>query len=525
MNSVLRIQCIIVFLLASMVCRAQGNYFSDEEVAWIKKHSIIEHGYEPNWPPYEIYSDDTYTGIVGDYLSIIERETGIDFVPIKNISWAESIKGLESGEIKFVPSCAITPERSEFLEFTSVIVSDPLVIVTARDGDFIGNLNYLEKKKVALPKNYYTIELIAEQHPSIIIVEKETILDCLNAVSTGECEAFIGSLGVVSYYINYNGYTNLKIAAPTKLEDVKIAMACTKDWSILSGILQKTLDRIPQEEQNEIRQRWISVRYEYGISSGDLWNYILLGLALIVLIIGFFIYWNRKLRKEINKRREVETRLSQSFVEISEQSQERKILLQEIHHRVKNNLQIVSSMIKLQAYQSDENNEPFDYGRTIDRINAISLIHDMIYKSENVNVENVESYLSALLQEIITAHSSTEKVSFTITNNDVYIDLKTLVPIAIILNELVVNSLKHAFDEDEHGILSITVNKRDDRTILIGYCDNGTWKKGPLTNGFGSSLIDIFTEQLDGNYTLDTTSGACYKFEFKLQFFEDKGHP
>ncbi|MBL4862276.1 MAG: transporter substrate-binding domain-containing protein, partial [Crocinitomicaceae bacterium] len=139
---------------------AQKDYFSTEDLEWIAQHPTIQFGYEPDWPPYEIYTGKDYTGIVGDYVKIIERETGIDFQPIKDITWEESLNKLKTGEIKFVPSCGITDQRKKYLSFTSVIVSDPLVIVTRKDGDFVGGMSYLDGKKIALPKNYYTVEMI-----------------------------------------------------------------------------------------------------------------------------------------------------------------------------------------------------------------------------------------------------------------------------------------------------------------------------------------------------------------------------
>lgn len=515
----MRLLTCIILLISSFTLEnfgfSQADYFTQEELDWIKAHPVIEHGYEPDWPPYEIYEDGEYTGIVGDYLSIIERETGIDFVPIPDISWKESLEKLKKGEINFVPSCAITPEREQFLDFSPVIISDPLVIVTRKDCDFIGSMSYLDNRTICLPKNYYTIEIIRKSHPKINIFEAEKVTDCLNEVSSGRCDAFIGSLGVVSYYINHSGYTNLKIAAPANLENVKISMANTKDFSELGDIVKKVIDRVSVKEHNDIRRKWISVRYEYGISTQQVIRYIIMGALILLIIVGMFFYWNRKLRKEIQKRVEAEKRLSDSFEEISKQNEERKVLLQEIHHRVKNNLQIVSSMIKLQAYKSLENEEQFDYERTIDRINAISLIHEMIYKSENLNVDHIGTYLELLIHEIIQAHTSRDGVSFSIHSNDVRIELKTLVPVAIIVNELVVNSLKHAFQDDQKGEIEITIRngKRSDM-VEIDYRDNGTWKDVP-NSGFGSSLIDIFTEQLDGSYTVDTSNGAHYVFSLK----------
>ena len=186
-----------------------------------------------------MYKGDEYSGIIGDYLEIVSQETGIEFKPIPNITWEESLNKLKTGEIKFVPSCAITEQREKFLVFTDNIVSDPLVIATRKDAGFISSLEYLEGQTIALPKNYYTLEMIRKDFPKINIIEKSSIQECLKSVSTGEAEAFFGSLGVISYYINSKGFTNLKIASPTRYDDVQISMACTKDWVEFRDIINK----------------------------------------------------------------------------------------------------------------------------------------------------------------------------------------------------------------------------------------------------------------------------------------------
>jgi len=103
--------------------------FTQIEKEWISKHPIINFGYEPQWAPYEIYENGEYKGIVGEYVKILERETGIDMNPIPNMTWGKAITGLKKGEINIVPCCAITPERKEFLYFSDTYIEDPMVIV------------------------------------------------------------------------------------------------------------------------------------------------------------------------------------------------------------------------------------------------------------------------------------------------------------------------------------------------------------------------------------------------------------
>ena len=114
--------------------------FNEEEIAWIKKHPVIHFGYEPSWPPFEIYEKGEYSGISGDYIKMIEIHTEIDMVPIPNITWEETINGLKSGEIKVAAIAGITEQREKYLEFTNPNVIDPLVIVTRSNYKFVSVL-------------------------------------------------------------------------------------------------------------------------------------------------------------------------------------------------------------------------------------------------------------------------------------------------------------------------------------------------------------------------------------------------
>src|SRR5690554_3843235 len=106
----------LLFVGYSILNLSQEIQFTDIEKDWLKNHPIIEFGYETRWEPYEIYSNGEYSGIVGDYVKIIEAKTGIEMRPIPNMTWDKSMKGLLNGSVMIIPSCVSTPERRKQLE-------------------------------------------------------------------------------------------------------------------------------------------------------------------------------------------------------------------------------------------------------------------------------------------------------------------------------------------------------------------------------------------------------------------------
>lgn len=505
-----------LIIINSFSTIAQEISFTSEELKWINSHQVIEFGYEPNWRPYEIYENGIYTGIVGEYVHIIENKTGIDMVPIPNITWEESLNGLKNGTINIVPCCAITPERETYLEFTDVYINDPIVIVTRMDYEFIGELSDLNNRTIVLPKSYYTKELISKDFPAINISEKDGIIECLDDLSFGKADAFVGNLGVISYHINHMGYTNLKIAAPTKYKNNGFALAVTKDWVIFRDIAQKVFDSITPSEKSKLRKEWISVRYEHDYS----WRANLLWISAIsfafILILLVFIIWNRTLKKQIILRKATEKKLNNSLEKIKKQDSEKETLLQEIHHRVKNNLQIITSLIRLQANTSSDTNVIESLTHATERIRTISLIHEKIYSSSNLGEITIIDYVNSLANDIISSVSG-NNINLEVKSSVTTLNLKSIVPLALILNELLTNSIKYGLKDKIDGEISIEFTRPND--INLRYFDNGSWITNEDSDFFGTTLIEVFTEQLEGGYKLNkTTEGTEYIFNFKEIF-------
>jgi len=491
--------------------------FSEEEKAWISEHPVINFGYEPEWAPYEIYEGGEYKGIVGEYVKIIEKETGIDMVPIPDMTWKKALVGLKSGEINIVPCCGVTPKRREFLDFSDIYIEDPMVIVTRKDFKFIGSLEGLNKTAVALPKSYYSTEMIAKDYPLIEIIEYDGVYDCLEALSLGEADAFVGNLGVISYHINNNGFTNLKIAAPTSYKKNGIALAVTKDWSIFKDISNKVFKSISPTKREMIRNEWIAVRYEHGISWTDVVKWVSIGALIVSVWLFFLFYWNKRLRKEIDLRKIKEKELEKLLATIKKQDGEKKILLQEIHHRVKNNLQIITSIMNLQSNIVNDEKSKQVLKDAIDRIKSIALIHDKIYNSKNISDVDANEYILSLANEVVQNFTENKDVKLQIKTDVERLELDILVPLALILNELITNSLKYGLKDLPKGRIEIDFNQPSEKELKLRYFDSGQWFENPKSDNFGTSLIEIFTEQLEGEFSLEKRKdGTEYLFSFRV---------
>ncbi|MBL1279254.1 MAG: sensor histidine kinase [Fluviicola sp.] len=200
---------------------------------------------------------------------------------------------------------------------------------------------------------------------------------------------------------------------------------------------------------------------------------------------------------------------------ISTQNREKEMMLKEIHHRVKNNLQIITSILRLQSYEIEDKSHLETFNEAINRVSSISLIHEKMYQSDMLTNFDMEDYFKSLAMNIIASYSSEKEIIIVAKSTLKSVQDKSIVPIALIYNELITNSVKHAFKEVEFPKISVEFSYIDADTYKMTYSDNGRWKE-ESEDSFGTEMISIMTEQLEGEYeVVKNDSGTTYQFVFK----------
>ncbi len=219
------------------------------------------------------------------------------------------------------------------------------------------------------------------------------------------------------------------------------------------------------------------------------------------------------LEREIAGRKITEERLMQLL-------HEKETLIRELYHRTRNSLQVIISMLLLQAEEHPSNGELQDVLKnTEQRIRAISLVHQMLYNSQNLSQIPINEYIHKLSDMIMQDFEvPVDKVSLNINACDHYFLLDTAIPLGLILNELITNSLKYAFPDDHKGVITITLTSGDSENILH-YHDNGIGVAAGFDfknhNTLGLQLIYTLGElQMRGRVVMENSGGVTCKFEF-----------
>lgn len=208
------------------------------------------------------------------------------------------------------------------------------------------------------------------------------------------------------------------------------------------------------------------------------------------------------------------TELRKQNETITNQDEEKSILVKEVHHRVKNNLQIISSLLRMQSNEIENEEAKKHFAEAVNRVMTMALIHQKLYQGESLSDVKLKEYFEELAFDLMKVYSSNKNilVDFNLSVNQ--IGLKSIVPVGLIFNELISNSLKHAFVDKSDGRVFVEFTKEND-IYTMKYQDTGSWINKD-TEGFGVELIDTLTQQLDGTYQLDKQADSTtYIFDFK----------
>ncbi len=250
------------------------------------------------------------------------------------------------------------------------------------------------------------------------------------------------------------------------------------------------------------------------------WWFALLATLLIVsLYYNFVFVRNRDLK--ISKE-ELEQKVKERTEEIQRQNEEKTVLLQEIHHRVKNNLQVINSLFNIQMYYTDEEQVRDIFKESQNRILSMSKIHQTLYESKDFSKLNLKNYISELVHDIQSGYEVENDIELQLDIDEhIYLGIDSVVPFALVVNEILSNAFKYAFKgmNSDKKIITIKIRQDKDKVTTVYIGDNGVgmppgvhWEH-PTT--MGMDLIQTLVNQLDGTVRLHSDgTGTNYTIIF-----------
>lgn len=203
---------------------------------------------------------------------------------------------------------------------------------------------------------------------------------------------------------------------------------------------------------------------------------------------------------------------------------EKEILLQELYHRVKNNMQVISGLIELQSHQLEDKKAREIFNETRDRVSSMALIHENLYKASDLGHINFEEYIKTLTKHLLYSYDvDVDAIHLKVNVQDVFLNVQKGIPCGLIINELVSNVLKHAFPKGRAGEVEVSLRPEGDATYKLIVKDNGIGFPKNLdfrnTKSLGMQLVTMLVDQLEGTIELNRVDGT----EFVIHFSEKKG--
>jgi len=249
-------------------------------------------------------------------------------------------------------------------------------------------------------------------------------------------------------------------------------------------------------------------------------QYLSFGVAgLLVLLLGGLYYTFRNNRKKNLQLATLNNNLQATNTQLDQRNAQNELLLKEIHHRVKNNLETVSSLLELQSAQVEDTNAQSVMQASQSRVQSMSIIHQKLYQGENLANIEMRDYFNNLGDSLLDTFDAWEQVSIEYDMPELELDVDTAMPIGLIVNELVTNALKYAFpDGEEKGEIRIQLKWQSDNTLYLQVSDNGIGKQAGLSpkgTGFGSQLVQLLTRQLNGSMQESEEEGLVTTFLFR----------
>ncbi|WP_080239226.1 tetratricopeptide repeat-containing sensor histidine kinase [Spirosoma rigui] len=305
----------------------------------------------------------------------------------------------------------------------------------------------------------------------------------------------------------------IQAAERQQIARVKTAVSLQKARSLAEiEARYKTKERVHQitelNAQNQLQERLV--------------QYMAAGLFVLTVLMGLLVYQYTAIRRANRRLSEQNTVISQNSRQLADQAQQLRTLMKELHHRVKNNLAIISGLLRLQANGLEDESVVQAVRVGQQRVEAMSLIHQGLYQTDQVTLVNMAEYLPTLAQNLMRAYGygrDTFDLQMDIKLEE--LDVDVAIPLGLIVNELVTNAFKYAYNGDQVPLLRISLQQEVTTSappaIVLEIEDNGpgitpdAWRSRSSRTSFGKRLVTSLTEQLEGTLDLFVPKGTLFR--------------
>lgn len=290
----------------------------------------------------------------------------------------------------------------------------------------------------------------------------------------------------------------------------------------VTGMLILALSSLTAQLLSTMR---LTVESNYFIQSGLLLDILIFSIGVSVRVGIVYRDQERaqenlieqlKLNDELQKKYtgELEETVKKRTEELAKRNEENELLLREVHHRVKNNLQMISSLLSMQKRRLKDQQSIHIMDLTQNRVNSIGLIHEHLYQHNDFSTMSLHDYIKDLVNILVDEEQFEHKPQVDLEITDLRADIDTSIPIGLVLNELITNSIKYGFSSVKHPLLRIALMEKSGRLILE-VSDNGNSQKKDFEDRFGWTIIRSTLASMEADFDVSMNDGFHVRIEIK----------
>jgi len=282
--------------------------FTKEEQEYLDTKPIITYS-EVDWEPLSIIENNRMKGIMGDFLDLVAKKTGIEFAFKESKSWPDVLEKFAKKEIDLVPGVGSSDEERKLGAMSDMYATYPMVIVTRDNYKFVENLSTFNGKIVAIPKYYTSYNFVKQSYPNIKILATKNIEEALLKVNSGEAEAFVGHIATSIFYLSKLYLKDLKISGTANFV-FEHHYLIQKENPLLLSIINKTFASITEEEKQQIYKKWVQTTVvKETVPYNLMWKIF----AGVLFFFAIMLYFQKKLKQEVALKTEELKKLNESL--------------------------------------------------------------------------------------------------------------------------------------------------------------------------------------------------------------------
>ena len=511
-----------IWIWASVLATVLLPPFSHEGAS-SEKAPVFVDASSNNFPPMNFLDKESrLTGFGRDLADAVMRAVGAKVRHIHSPHWVQVLEWLDSGEADFIHDTGYTEDRDAFLDYSKPVIEMPEMIFVRSDQYDIVDLESLKNKKVACV-NKHISHLYLKELPGIDCYLVKTPVEGMYELVSRKVDAFVYPKQIVLYLAQNLRLTDKIKSVGEPLRNLTWSMVVKQDNRKMLEIINRGIDKVKSTgEYEKIYEKWWGKKVLAGYSKGELRVFISIavGVSTIFLSLVALFLHNRRLRagkirleQEILERKRAEDKIAAAL-------KEKEVLLREVHHRVKNNMQVIVSLLRLYSSKVEDSRSKEVFEDCRARVGAMSLVHEALYRSDDLGRIDLEDYLRKLCLALGRTHSQT--VSLVSKDCRVSLGMDQAIAAGMVVGELVGNAFKHAFPGREAGTVSVELNCMDGTEVELAVRDDGVGLPADLdvfkSPSMGLQLVVATVEhQLKGRLEAKSNGGTTILVRFRCK--------